>query len=87
MHTQARLAGKGGGDSGSSRKLGERFYRRGDGTRAYFFEEAELVRLFEEHAGLRLVRSAVQARNIENRKMELTMRRRWVQAVFERPRR
>lgn len=45
------------------------------------------MRLFEEHAGLRLVRSAVQARNIENRKMELTMRRRWVQAVFERPRR
>ena len=82
---EERFVGKGGGDCGSSRQLGERFYVRGDGTRAYFFERDELVGLVERHAGLRLRRADVQERKIENRKMGMVMERRWLQAVFEKP--
>ena len=82
---EERFVGKGGGDCGSSRQLGERFYVRGDGTRAYFFERDKLVGLVERHAGLRLRRADVQERKIENRKMGMVMERRWLQAVFEKP--
>ncbi|KAF5833876.1 hypothetical protein DUNSADRAFT_9671 [Dunaliella salina] len=65
-----------------SKRLGDRFYLRGDGTRCYYFQEQELVALFAK-AGLACLDIRTYDHEIENRKRDLIMSRRWVQAVFQ----
>jgi len=65
-----------------SKRLGDRFYLRGDGTRCYYFQEQELVALFAK-AGLACLEIRAHDQEIENRKRDLIMSRRWVQAVFQ----
>lgn len=72
---QSRLATSG------SKKLSERFYARGDGTRCYYFEPAELVGMFAAQ-GFVCESLVTHERDIENRKTEVHMHRRWLQAVF-----
>lgn len=60
---------------------GSVFLARGDGTRAFFFSEAALVRLFKG-AGFSLVRVTTIVRTKTNRRTGAVMERRWVQGVF-----
>jgi methyltransferase-like protein 6 len=62
-------------------KLGESFYVRGDGTRAYYFSADALCALFAAE-GLACVSVDVQERDITNRAQGVTMERRWIQATF-----
>ena len=61
-------------------KLDEDFYVRGDGTKAKFFEEAEVLDLF----GMVNVQLKVQAKKFINRKDNLEMHRLWIQGVWRR---
>ncbi|PXF49873.1 Methyltransferase-like protein 2-A [Gracilariopsis chorda] len=60
----------------------EKLYLRGDGTYAYFFEQQEMRSLFER-AGLVCVSCEYEDRIVTNRKSETTMKRRWIQAKFQ----
>jgi len=65
------------------RKLQENFYVRGDGTCVYYFTPKSLLQLFET-SGFRAVEPVrVHTRQILNRKEDLSMDRRWIQAQFE----
>jgi len=63
------------------KKLAENFYVRGDGTRCFYFEEEELAELFAS-LGFSCSSIKVHERDVMNHKRAITMRRRWVQAVF-----
>jgi tRNAThr (cytosine32-N3)-methyltransferase len=81
------------------RYLGENFYIRGDGTRVYFFERDELVKIWsgtnpttgeaqDEHTGFEIVDLGVDRRLLVNRAKQLKMYRCWMQGRFrkqERP--
>lgn len=80
----------------AGRYLDENFYVRGDGTRVYFFEEAELKRIFTgipadpeatddtaSYGGFKVESFGVDKRLLVNRKKQIKMYRRWMQAVFE----
>ena len=67
--------------SSRQQKLQDNFYVRGDGTRAFYFSEAALLKLFLE-AGYSCEKMQVHERTIENRRKGLLMDRRWIQAVF-----
>lgn len=58
-----------------------RLYLRGDGTYAYFFETAELKGLFEK-VGLICEICEYVNRDVENRKDQIKMSRRWIHAKF-----
>ena len=60
------------------KKLSDNFYLRGDGTRCFYFEERELVALFQGH-GFSCCNLLMHERDVENRKNAITMHRRWVQ--------
>ena len=65
------------------RKLQENFYVRGDGTCVYYFTPKTLLQLFET-SGFRAAEPVrVHARQILNRKEDVAMDRRWIQAEFE----
>jgi methyltransferase-like protein 6 len=64
-------------------KLEDNFYVRGEGTLAFFFELGQLQSLFES-AGFKTLECKEVTREIVNRKKDITMHRRWVQAKFER---
>ena len=80
---ETRLAERGAAAGGASQKLGDSFYVRGDGTRSYYFAEDTLRALFAQQ-GLACTQMGVQERDITNRAQGVTMRRRWIQAVFTR---
>lgn len=61
-----------------------RLFLRGDGTYAYFFEAEELRTLFET-AGLICESCDYEERVVQNRKDNIEMRRRWLQASFKKP--
>ena len=67
--------------SSRQQKLQDSFYVRGDGTRAYYFSEEVLLKLFAG-AGYSCEKMHVHERTIENRRKGLLMDRRWIQAVF-----
>ncbi|XP_042492026.1 uncharacterized protein LOC122071704 [Macadamia integrifolia] len=62
-------------------KISENFFVRGDGTRAFYFSEEFLTRLFKE-SGFVAEELGVCCKQVENRSRELVMNRRWIQAVF-----
>ncbi|KAJ7540251.1 hypothetical protein O6H91_10G006600 [Diphasiastrum complanatum] len=74
LETLPRLDGK-------DQKIGENFYVRGDGTRAFYFSEESLGNLFLA-AGFTLEDIRIHCRNVENRSRRITMHRRWIQGAF-----
>ncbi|KAH9621388.1 hypothetical protein KSS87_005218 [Heliosperma pusillum] len=62
-------------------KISENFYVRGDGTRAFYFSEEYLRKLFEE-TGFGTEEIGLCCKQVENRSQELIMNRRWIQGVF-----
>jgi methyltransferase-like protein 6 len=67
----------------ATQRLGERLYRRGDGTLSYFFAREEVVRLFEA-AGFETVDARYSCVQNVNRKQSVVMRRVFVTAKFRR---
>ncbi len=61
--------------AGPPRKLGDRFFARGDGTCCFHFEQRELVDLMAA-AGLTCLDVRVHDRDVENRKRGIVMKRR-----------
>eukprot|EP01105_Mastigella_eilhardi_P008854 TRINITY_DN2121_c0_g1_i2.p2 TRINITY_DN2121_c0_g1~~TRINITY_DN2121_c0_g1_i2.p2 ORF type:complete len:108 (-),score=35.82 TRINITY_DN2121_c0_g1_i2:224-547(-) len=68
----------------AERKLGPDFYARPDGTRAYFFSETFVTKLFTE-AGFAVRQCQLMHITVVNHKEQLEMHRVWVQAVLEKP--
>lgn len=62
-------------------RIADNFYVRKDGTRAYYFSEEVLQRLFEE-AGFAVQELKMHKRVVRNRKEHADMHRRWVQGTF-----
>lgn len=79
------------------RYLEENFYIRGDGTRVYFFEEDELIKIWtgsesesDEHTDrpssrFEVVNLGVDRRLLVNRAKQLKMYRCWMQGRFKKP--
>ena len=79
----------------AGRWMEENFYVRGDGTRVYFFEKDELVKIWggwgtEDNATrtprLDIVNLEVDRRLIVNRQKKIKMYRCWIQGRFRKPR-
>ncbi|KAL3418161.1 actin-binding protein [Phlyctema vagabunda] len=70
------------------RYLEENFYIRGDGTRVYFFEKEELVKIWTgedndaEKPGFEVLEMGVDRRLLVNRAKQLKMYRCWMQGRF-----
>jgi len=69
---------------GPGAKISDRFYKRGDGTRAYFFERKELETMAAE-AGFVNITCEYRRRVVENRKEGLEMKRTWIQLKCYKP--
>lgn len=67
--------------SGKEQKISENFYARGDGTRAFYFSDKYLTKLFSEN-GFHTEEHLLCCKQVENRSRDIVMNRRWVQAVF-----
>ncbi|KAL2612164.1 hypothetical protein R1flu_023856 [Riccia fluitans] len=65
-------------------KISDNFYVRGDGTRAYYFSENGLKKLFAD-GGFECKEMVVHNRQLENRARKIKMDRRWIQCVFYLP--
>jgi methyltransferase-like protein 6 len=70
-------------DKKVQRKLDENYYVRGDGTFVHYFTQESLRGAFEAAGRFKLHEMKVCEREIENRKKQMTMHRKWIQAVFE----
>ena len=66
----------------SHRKLDENYYIRGDGTFVHYFTEESLKGAFET-TGFTCLEIKSCDKEIENRKRQLSMKRHWLQAVFQ----
>jgi len=66
-----------------NRLLSDNFYVRGDGTRVYFFESDEMVKLFGSR--FTIEQNAVDRRLIVNRLRKVKMYRVWLQGKFRKP--
>ncbi|KAF9130087.1 hypothetical protein BGW39_003491 [Mortierella sp. 14UC] len=66
-----------------NRLLSDNFYVRGDGTRVYFFESEEIVKLFGSR--FTIEQNAVDRRLIVNRLRKVKMYRVWLQGKFRKP--
>ncbi|OAQ24418.1 methyltransferase [Linnemannia elongata AG-77] len=66
-----------------NRLLSDNFYVRGDGTRVYFFESDEIVKLFGSR--FTIDQNAVDRRLIVNRLRKVKMYRVWLQGKFRKP--
>lgn len=71
------------GKEAKSQKIQDRFYVRSDGTRAYYFEQEELVALMAKH-GFEAKDVKIVDKIVENRKQESQMHRLWIQGKFVR---
>ncbi|KAF9430991.1 hypothetical protein BGZ94_000937 [Podila epigama] len=66
-----------------NRLLSDNFYVRGDGTRVYFFDSEEIVKLFGSR--FTIEENAVDRRLITNRLRRIKMYRVWLQGKFRKP--
>ncbi|KAI1304066.1 hypothetical protein EDD11_005240 [Mortierella claussenii] len=66
-----------------NRLLSDNFYVRGDGTRVYFFDSEEVVKLFGPK--FTVEQNAVDRRLIVNRLRQIKMYRVWLQGKFRKP--
>ncbi|KAF9975712.1 hypothetical protein BGZ73_000563 [Actinomortierella ambigua] len=66
-----------------NRLLSDNFYVRGDGTRVYFFDSEEVVKLFGSR--FTIEQNAVDRRLIVNRLRRVKMYRVWLQGKFRKP--
>ncbi|KAF9420070.1 hypothetical protein BGZ94_009226 [Podila epigama] len=66
-----------------NRLLSENFYVRGDGTRVYFFDSEEIVKLFGKR--FTIEQNAVDRRLLVNRLKKVKMYRVWLQGKFRKP--
>jgi tRNAThr (cytosine32-N3)-methyltransferase len=66
-----------------NRLLSDNFYVRGDGTRVYFFDSEEIVKLFGSK--FTIEQNAVDRRLIVNRLRKVKMYRVWLQGKFRKP--
>ncbi|CAO3563243.1 unnamed protein product [Mortierella alpina] len=66
-----------------NRLLSDNFYVRGDGTRVYFFDSDEMVKLFGSR--FTIEQNAVDRRLIVNRLRKVKMYRVWLQGKFRKP--
>ncbi|KAF8933738.1 S-adenosyl-L-methionine-dependent methyltransferase [Dissophora ornata] len=66
-----------------NRLLSDNFYVRGDGTRVYFFDSDEIVKLFGSK--FTIEQNAVDRRLIVNRLRKVKMYRVWLQGKFRKP--
>lgn len=62
----------------ADKKLGENFYVRHDGTRAYYFS-LELMEKLMVDAGFQVIENDFVKKQIENKKLKLQMDRVWIQ--------
>ncbi|KAG9451813.1 hypothetical protein H6P81_004717 [Aristolochia fimbriata] len=62
-------------------EISENFYVRGDGTRAFYFSEDFMTKLFQA-SGFSVNEMGLCCKQVENRAREIVMNRRWIQAVF-----
>lgn len=69
---------------GPGAKISERFYKRGDGTRVYFAERGEMIKMAED-AGFVSITAEYRRRVVENRKEGLEMKRTWIQLKCYKP--
>lgn len=67
------------------RLLDDNFYRRGDGTRVYFFTNQELEQDIFGACGFEVVQNDSDKRLLVNRKEQLQMYRCWQQGKFRKP--
>lgn len=65
-----------------SKKLGEHWYRKHDGTRVYYFSVEDLERLFVDGGGLEAIECKYIRRAYHNRATRERRRRVWVQGRF-----
>ncbi|KAF9363174.1 hypothetical protein BGX34_004737 [Mortierella sp. NVP85] len=66
-----------------NRLLSDNFYVRGDGTRVYYFDSDEIVRLFGSK--FTIEQNAIDRRLIVNRLRKVKMYRVWLQGKFRKP--
>ncbi|KAG0057289.1 hypothetical protein BGZ83_000079 [Gryganskiella cystojenkinii] len=66
-----------------NRLLSDNFYVRGEGTRVYFFDSEEIVKLFGSK--FTIEQNAVDRRLIVNRLRKIKMYRVWLQGKFRKP--
>lgn len=66
-----------------NRLLSDNFYVRGEGTRVYFFDSDEIVKLFGSK--FTIEQNAVDRRLIVNRLRKIKMYRVWLQGKFRKP--
>ena len=66
---------------GRENRIDEKTFFRVDGTLSYFFNKAEIAATFGA-CGFALIEERVVEREVENRKEQSTMQRRWYQARF-----
>lgn len=66
-----------------NRLLSDNFYVRGDGTRVYYFDSQEVVRLFGSK--FTIEQNAIDRRLIVNRLRKVKMYRVWLQGKFRKP--
>jgi SAM-dependent methyltransferase len=63
-------------------KMGENYYRRGDGTFSYFFEKEKADKMFSD-IGFELIESKYDTRMLQNRKRKLKMYRVWFTGKYK----
>ncbi len=68
----------------ADRQVGEKLYRRGDGTLCYFFSTEDL-RSKAEAAGFEAVDCKYACTRLLNRKKQFELRRVFVHGVFRKP--
>eukprot|EP01100_Stratorugosa_tubuloviscum_P002057 TRINITY_DN146_c0_g1_i7.p1 TRINITY_DN146_c0_g1~~TRINITY_DN146_c0_g1_i7.p1 ORF type:complete len:126 (-),score=50.90 TRINITY_DN146_c0_g1_i7:184-561(-) len=71
-------------NSQGQKKLDEKFYVRVSGTLAYYFSLDE-IRTFANTVGFEIVQLEQVCKQVENKKLEIIMQRKFIQAKLRKP--